>query len=37
MKYVSYRVNDNVNTHKAYGVGVYSYFANNDVSVENGI
>jgi len=35
--YAGYRVADHVQNHKAYGVGVYSYFRDNDVTVESGI
>lgn len=36
-KFAAYKVNDSVNNHKAYGVGVYSYFRDNDVHVSSGI
>jgi hypothetical protein len=35
--YVSYRVADNVTDHQAYGIGVYSFFRDFEVTVENGI
>jgi len=34
--YVSYRINDNVDTHFAFGVGAYSFFAYNNVTVNSG-
>lgn len=34
--YVSYRINDNVNTHFAFGVGAYTFFADNEVNVNSG-
>ena len=34
--YVSYNVGDGVTSHKAYGVGAYSYFRDNDVTVNSG-
>ena len=36
-KYASYKVNDAVTSHKAYGIGVYSYFRDHDVYVDSGI
>lgn len=35
--YVAYRVGDNVTSHQAYGIGAYSYFRDQAVTVENGI
>lgn len=35
--YVGYRVNDSVKSHKAYGVGIYSFFRDHTVNVESGI
>uniref|UniRef100_A0A7S4SB81 Pectate lyase superfamily protein domain-containing protein n=1 Tax=Alexandrium monilatum TaxID=311494 RepID=A0A7S4SB81_9DINO len=35
--YVSYRVNKTVETHRAYGVGVYHYFRDYPVRIESGI
>ena len=37
MGYSGYHVTDNVTTHYAYGVGVYSYFRDNAVRVASGI
>jgi len=34
--YVGYRVNQNVQTHNAWGAGVYSFFRDNDVTTVNG-
>jgi len=34
--YVGYKVNDTVKTHNAWGVGVYSFFRDADVSTPNG-
>jgi hypothetical protein len=35
--YVGYKVGANVNTHEAWGVGVYSYWRDYDVNIANGI
>jgi len=35
--YSGYRVSDNVTTHKAYGVGVYHYFRDHEVTLPSGI
>jgi len=35
--YVGYRVNQNVQNHNAWGVGVYSFFRDNTVTTVNGI
>ena len=35
--FVAYKVGDNVTSHEAYGVGVYSFFRDNIVTIENGI
>ncbi len=35
--YVSYRVSPSVTSHNGYGIGVYSFFRDNSVFVENGI
>ena len=35
--FVAYRVGDNVTSHEAYGIGVYSFFRDTSVAVENGI
>lgn len=35
--YVAYKVGDNVTSHQAYGIGAYSFFRDNAVTVENGI
>ena len=35
--FVGYRVNANVTSHEAYGVGVYSFFRDNWVTVNTGI
>lgn len=37
MGYAAYAVADNVQNHEAYGVGAYTYFRDNDVTVESGI
>ncbi len=37
MGYVAYKVNDDVTSHEAYGVGVYSYFRDHPVDVKAGI
>jgi len=35
--YAGYKVNDSVNNHEAWGVGVYSYFRDHDVTINSGI
>ena len=35
--FVGYRVNQNVTSHEAYGIGVYSFFRDNWVTVNTGI
>lgn len=35
--FVSYRVGNQVTSHEAYGIGVYSYFADYDVKIKNAI
>ena len=35
--YASYHVSDEVQKHTAYGLGVYSFFRDNDVSMRSGI
>lgn len=37
LDYVSYRVGNSVTQHEAYGVGVYSYFADYEVKMKNAI
>jgi hypothetical protein len=37
MGYSAYTVGDHVTSHTAYGVGAYTYFRDNDVTVESGI
>jgi len=35
--YASYKVNQNVKSHESWGAGVYSYFRDNQVSVNSAI
>ena len=35
--FVAYKVGDNVTNHEAYGIGVYSFFRDNWVTVNSGI
>jgi hypothetical protein len=37
MGYAAYKVAENVQNHQAWGVGVYTFFRDFDVTVENGI
>jgi len=35
--FVSYKVDDKVNSHNAWGIGTYTFFRDHDVTVKNGI
>jgi hypothetical protein len=35
--YVGFRIGDNVNNHQGFGLGAYSFFRDNDVTVNTGI
>lgn len=35
--FVGFRINDNVTVHEGYGIGAYSFFRDNDVTIKTGI